>query len=74
MSEQLLEPAYGSRSLADVLPAVALALGVAPGSGVATLDLPPAAAYVVFLVDGLGSDLLARHAHAAPYPRRPPPA
>src|SRR4029077_1098865 len=29
-------------------------------------DLPPASAYVVFLVDGLGADLLASHAHAAP--------
>jgi hypothetical protein len=63
-----LEPAYGSRSLADVLPAVSLALGVAPATeGVATLDLPSAPAYVVFLVDGLGADLLAAHAHAAPY-------
>ena len=29
--------------------------------------LPEAPAYVVFLVDGLGADLLAAHAHAAPY-------
>lgn len=65
-----LEPAYGSRSLADVLPAVAAALGVplradaGRGSG---MVLPEAPSYVVFLVDGLGSDLLAAHAHAAPY-------
>jgi hypothetical protein len=64
-----LEPAYGSRSLADVLPAVSHALGArsATDDDVVTLDLPPAPAYVVFLVDGLGADLLAAHAHAAPY-------
>ena len=64
-----LEPAYGSRSLADVLPAVSHALGArsATDNDVVTLDLPPAPAYVVFLVDGLGADLLAAHAHAAPY-------
>jgi hypothetical protein len=67
LSNQFVEPAYGSRSLADVLPAVSRALGAAPGSGAATLDLPPAPAYVVFLVDGLGADLLTSHAHAAPY-------
>jgi len=68
---QFLEPAYGSRSLADVLPAVARALGTTGGSPVAptttTFVLPPAPAYVLFLVDGLGSDLLAAHGHAAPY-------
>ena len=64
-----LEPAYGARSLADVLPAVSHALGApsATDGAVVTLDLPPAPAYVVFLVDGLGADLLAAHAHAAPY-------
>ncbi|HEX3222457.1 MAG TPA: nucleotide pyrophosphatase/phosphodiesterase family protein [Nocardioides sp.] len=73
-----LEPAYGGRSLADVLPAVGVALGL-PGRGgdepaldppaldLPALDLPQAPAYVVFLVDGLGADLLAAHAHAAPY-------
>jgi hypothetical protein len=71
VSDHFLEPAYGSRSLADVLPAVARALGAESGSPVAptatTFDLPAAAAYVVFLIDGLGSDLLAAHGHAAPY-------
>jgi hypothetical protein len=66
-----VEPAYGSRSLADVLPAVAASLGVSPavndGRAVNRLHLPDAPAYVVFLIDGLGADLLARHAHAAPY-------
>lgn len=69
-----VEPAYSERSLGDVVPAVAAALGVPPrdatvpwqgqGSG---LLLPDAAAYVVFLVDGLGARLLRRYAHAAPY-------
>ena len=63
-----LEPAYGQRSLSDVLPAVAVALGRAQATDEAVgLHLPEAPSYVVFLVDGLGSDLLAAHAHAAPY-------
>ncbi|MBO0846003.1 MAG: alkaline phosphatase family protein [Nocardioides sp.] len=67
-----LEPAYGGRSLADVLPAVAAAIGAPVSLRAAeaqngALVLPEAPAYVVFLVDGLGSDLLAAHAHAAPY-------
>ncbi len=63
-----VEPAYGSRSLADVLPAVAAALGKAEaGADRSALRLPEAPAYVVFLVDGLGSELLTTHAHAAPY-------
>ena len=68
MDEGFLEPAYGGRSLADVLPSVACALGVGlAGRDDAPIDLPAAPAYVVFLVDGLGADLLATHAHAAPY-------
>jgi predicted AlkP superfamily pyrophosphatase or phosphodiesterase len=61
---EFVQPAYGSRSLADVVPGVAAALGHGTGSG---LVLPDAPSYVVFLIDGLGSDLLARHGHAAPY-------
>lgn len=61
-----VEPAYGRRSLGDVVPAVAVALGV-PRAGSPALSLPEAPAYVVFLVDGLGARLLERHAHAAPY-------
>ncbi|MDN4173143.1 alkaline phosphatase family protein [Nocardioides sp. SOB77] len=66
------EPAYGQRSLSDVVPAVAVALGIEPATSLdraapTGLVLPPASSYVVFLVDGLGHQLLERHAHAAPY-------
>jgi hypothetical protein len=62
-----VEPAYGGRSLGDVLPAVARALGVDVGFHDTTLELPPARRYVIFLVDGLGHRLLAGHAEQAPY-------
>ncbi|WP_134738913.1 nucleotide pyrophosphatase/phosphodiesterase family protein [Nocardioides sp. 503] len=62
-----LEPAYGRRSLGDVVPAVAAALGVPAAAEPTGLVLPDAASYVVFLIDGLGARLLERHAHAAPY-------
>ncbi|HEX6150822.1 nucleotide pyrophosphatase/phosphodiesterase family protein [Nocardioides sp.] len=66
-----VEPAYRSRSLGDVVPAVAAALGHSLGHPLEEqptgLTLPPAPSYVVFLVDGLGSQLLQRHAHAAPF-------
>ena len=63
-----VEPAYARRSLGDVLPAVAAALGVDAGLAAPDgLTLPEAASYVVFLVDGLGAELLRAHAAAAPY-------
>ena len=61
------EPAYGDRSLGDVVPAVAAALGHSLGDVPRGLHLPGAASYVVFLIDGLGANLLLRHAEAAPY-------
>ncbi len=69
-SDGFVTPAYRDRSLADVLPAVSRALGVgdafaeeaSPG-----LVLPEAGSYVVFLVDGLGYELLRDHADAAPF-------
>ncbi len=67
---EFCEPAYGHRSISDVVPAVAAALGVgaqsvgAPPTG---LTLPPATAYVVFLVDGLGFEQLRSHADEAPF-------
>jgi hypothetical protein len=66
-----VEPRYSStapgRSLGDVLPAVARALGVEVGFHDTTLELPPAPAYVVVLVDGMGHELLAEHRPQAPY-------
>lgn len=60
-----LAPAYGERSLGDVFPAVAAAVGTPLAD--TGLHLPAAASYVVFLVDGMGSELLRRYAHAAPF-------
>lgn len=62
-----VEPAYGSSSLGDVLPAVATALGVDAGFDRTSLRLPEASSYVVMLVDGLGLELLHRHPHDAPF-------
>lgn len=62
-----VQPAYGSRSLADVLPAVANALGTPLPGAETSLVLPDAGSYVVFLVDGLGAELIRRYAHAAPF-------
>ncbi len=70
MSEPgFVEPAYGSRSLADVVPAVGAAIGVKVRPDVAegALDLPEAPAYVVLLIDGLGARLLERYPDEAPY-------
>ncbi|HYG92392.1 MAG TPA: alkaline phosphatase family protein [Nocardioides sp.] len=61
------EPAYGVRSLGDVVPAVAVALGHPVAPTPTGLELPAARSYVVFLIDGLGARLLERHADAAPY-------
>jgi hypothetical protein len=62
-----VEPAYHHRSLGDVVPAVAAALGLDLPDTPSGLVLPEASSYVVFLVDGLGSRLLERYAHAAPF-------
>ncbi|UDY22377.1 alkaline phosphatase family protein [Nocardioides sp. Kera G14] len=69
MSAGFVEPAYGVRSLGDVVPAIAGALGLRLGDGSVPsgLELPEAFSYVVFLVDGMGANLLRRYAHAAPY-------
>jgi hypothetical protein len=62
-----VEPAYEDHSLGDVLPAVATALGVDAGLPPTAVELPPAASYVVFLVDGLGHELLRDHPEEAPF-------
>jgi hypothetical protein len=62
-----VEPAYSSRSLGDVVPAVAAALGRPIGDIPTNLTLPDAPSYAVFLVDGLGARLIERYRHAAPY-------
>jgi hypothetical protein len=62
-----VEPAYHQRSLGDVVPAVAAALGQPIEEPPPGLVLPGAESYVVFLVDGLGAELLRRHASYAPY-------
>ncbi|MGY1752667.1 alkaline phosphatase family protein [Blastococcus sp. SYSU D01042] len=69
----LHRPAYGTATLADVLPGAATALGVRLERGdlpVDPLDLGTALAgarrVAVLLVDGLGADLVRRHADLAP--------
>ena len=58
-------PAYGRASLADLLPSVLASLDVAGERAV--LGLAPTARAVVLLVDGMGAELLRRHADAAPF-------
>jgi len=66
-SDTFVEPAYDGRTLGNVLPAVATALGVDVGFHATTLELPPARRYVILLVDGLGHRLLDAHGDHAPY-------
>ena len=67
MGADFVAPAYHDRSLGDVLPAVAVAMGVDAGLGATSLVLPEAQRYVVFLVDGLGYELLRDHPEEAPF-------
>ncbi|GAA1285449.1 alkaline phosphatase family protein [Pseudonocardia aurantiaca] len=68
VTPELLVPAYGHRSLAEVLPALLTALGVPdhPEQG-NELVIEPARAAALLLVDGLGSELLRRYARDAPF-------
>ena len=59
-------PAYGTASLADLMPSIGAHLGV-PGCPDDVLGLPAADRYVVVLVDGLGWNLLRRSVREAPY-------
>ncbi|GAA1981864.1 alkaline phosphatase family protein [Kitasatospora viridis] len=58
-------PGYGGGSLSDLLPSVAAGLGV-PGF-TSTLPLAPADRVCVFLVDGMGWELIRRHPDWAPF-------
>ena len=58
-------PDYGSGTLSAVLPGVAAAVGLP--TGLPALDLEPARAYCVVLIDGLGLELLADAGHIAPF-------
>lgn len=62
-----IRPAYGVRSLAEVLPALLGALGVEPEPPENALVLEPARAAALLLVDGLGSELLRTYAADAPF-------
>ncbi|MGH8774186.1 MAG: alkaline phosphatase family protein [Jiangellaceae bacterium] len=64
-ADGLVLPRYGESSLADVLPSVLAALGVAGEHDV--LGLPVAHRYCVLLVDGLGWNLLRAHPTKAPF-------
>ncbi|MCY7366304.1 MAG: alkaline phosphatase family protein [Frankiaceae bacterium] len=61
----MTDPAYGRASLADLLPSVLASLGVAGEAS--PLALAPPRRAVVLLVDGLGLELLERHAEVAPF-------
>ncbi|MDH6136039.1 hypothetical protein P3T37_005458 [Kitasatospora sp. MAA4] len=58
-------PSYGTGSLCDLLPSVAAGLGV-PGF-TSTLPIEPADRVCVFLVDGMGWELIKRHPEYAPF-------
>jgi hypothetical protein len=59
-------PAYGSGALCDVIPAAVAGFAV-PGMPVTGLELAPADRVCVFLVDGLGWELILAHPGEAPY-------
>ncbi len=64
-SYDVVQPAYGTGSLCEVIPSALAALGAAGWTN--ALGLPAARSYVVMMVDGLGWNLLQRHASDAPY-------
>ncbi|MEU7564709.1 alkaline phosphatase family protein [Streptomyces fradiae] len=59
-------PAYGSGSLADLLPTLAAGLGV-PGFEPLIPELAPADRVCVFLIDGLGWEQVRAHPAEAPF-------
>jgi hypothetical protein len=67
LPDDLHRPAYGSATLADVLPSVSAALGVGRADRLGLADhLHGARRVAVLLVDGLGADLVRAHADLAP--------
>ena len=58
-------PEYGSGALGDVMPAAVAGLAV-PGMPAAIPELAPADRDCVFLVDGLGWELIKGHPDEAP--------
>ncbi|WP_066285684.1 alkaline phosphatase family protein [Arthrobacter sp. B6] len=60
-------PAFGQRSIADVLTSAAASLGVDGFSN--TLDLPPSSRICVVLADGLGRNLLKQKSAHTPFLR-----
>lgn len=62
----MIVPAYGSSTIADLLPSIGARLGV-PDCADDVLDLPAADRYVIVLVDGLGWHLLRDAGAEAPY-------
>lgn len=61
----LIPPAYDEATLADILPGMLTAVGVAGETDRLTFD--PVRSAVLLLVDGLGANLLSQHAAHAPY-------
>ncbi|MFJ9175715.1 alkaline phosphatase family protein [Streptomyces sp. NPDC102360] len=59
-------PAYGTGSLADLLPTIGAHLGV-PGCTVGIPELQPVDRACVFLIDGLGWEQLRAHPDEAPF-------
>ncbi|OPC80706.1 alkaline phosphatase family protein [Embleya scabrispora] len=58
-------PRYGAGALCDLLPSIAASLGMAGERNI--LGLAPARAACVFLIDGLGWEVLRAHPVEAPY-------
>lgn len=67
--EQGLDPpAYQEGALSDVVPTIGAALGAPePGRAPGPWTPVPTRRACLFLVDGMGRELLAQHAHYAPY-------
>lgn len=60
-------PDYRGGSLADILPAIGAALGVVPDRLDLPLTLRPIRRACLFLIDGMGRELIAENADVAPY-------